>query len=205
MEQLSPEWFQAKIGKVGASHINDILAKNKNGGEPASRRNYRMELVIARLTGEYPDTYCSPAMQWGIDHEPAARSAYEFISGNVVQKVGFIEHPSIPMSGASPDGLIGEEGCIEIKCPVTANHVDILLAGKVPTDYQNQMLWQMEVTGRKWCDFVSYDPRMPFELQLFYKRFERDDERIEVIKVEVVKFLAEVDDMVAKLKEARAV
>jgi predicted phage-related endonuclease len=144
------------------------------------------------------------AMQRGIDLEPLARTAYEFQSGNDVEKVGFMEHPSIPMSGASPDGLIGEEGLLEIKCPNTANHIDYLLAGKPPAEYQNQMLWQMECTGRQWCDFVSYDDRMPIELQLFVVRFERDEDRISAMKEAVIKFQAEVEELMNRLMERMA-
>lgn len=200
MEQRSVEWFAARLGKVTASKVNDVLATLKNGGEAAGRKNYRAQLVVERLTGEKTDSFTNGAMQWGVDNEDSARMSYEFLTGCTVDQVGFIDHPTIPMSGASPDGFIGEDGLLEIKCPNTANHIDYLLAGVVPSEYQNQMLWQMECTGRKWCDFVSYDPRMPIEGQLFVIRFERDDSRIDTIRAEVVKFLAEVDSTLNQLR-----
>lgn len=199
MKQRSEEWFSARLGKATASRINDVMAKLKNGGEAAGRKNYRAQLVVERLTGQPVDSYTNGAMMWGCEHEDAARESYEFLTGNAVEEVGFIDHPTIPMCGCSPDGLIGEEGCIEIKCPNTATHIEWMLAGGAPSEHINQMQWQMECTGRKWCDFVSYDPRMPVELQLFTVRIDRDEKRIEEIRAEVVKLLAEVDDTVNQL------
>lgn len=175
------------------------MAKLKSGGESASRRNYRAELVAERLTGEYSTSFCTPDMQRGIELEAEARAVYEFVTDRNVESVGFILHPTIDMAGASPDGFVGEDGLIEIKVPRTATHIDYLLGGKAPAEYLNQMQWQMECTGRQWCDFVSYDPRMPVELQLFTVRIERDEKRIEEIRGEVIALLAEVDDTVSQL------
>jgi len=201
--QGSPEWFQQRIGKVTASRITDVLATLKSGGEAATRANYRSQLVCERLTGNVAESFTNDAMKWGTEQEPNARQAYEFISGNTVVEVPMIDHPIIAMTGASPDGLIGDDGLIEIKCPNSATHIDYLLAGVVPAKHMNQMLWQMECTGRKWCDFVSYDPRLPIDLQLFIVRFERDDEALKKIRDGVVAFLNEVSETVSKLNNLK--
>ena len=198
IEQRTEEWFTERLGKVTASRISDVLAKIKTG-EASARREYRMELVINRLTGKRRETYCSASMQWGIDHEDEARLSYAFVTDRDVQLVGFLNHPDIPMAGASPDGLVDVDGMVEIKCPHTATHVEYILGGAIPKEYQDQMLWQMEVAKRKWCDFVSYDPRVPQHLRLFVKRFYFDEERVDAIRREVVAFLAEVEDVVASL------
>jgi len=201
--QGSPEWFEARRGFVGASSINDVMAVTKSGGEAATRRNLRARIIAERLTGVCADSFSSAAMQWGTDNEPIARALFEVTSGLDVEQVGFILHPEIKMTGASPDGLIGDKGLIEIKCPNTATHIDYLLGGVAPSDYHNQMLWQMECTGRDWCEFVSYDPRMPEDLQLFQVRFMRDEARIESLRSGVIKFLSEVDEVLIKLNAIR--
>ena len=200
MIQQSPEWYQAKIGKVSASRCADLMAKTKSGYS-TSRKNYMMELIIARLTGEYPESYTSAAMQWGIDTEAEARLQYEGATLNIVKQVGFIElNENI---GCSPDGLIGDEGGLEIKCPNSATHIETLLSGNIDRKYILQMQFSMWVTGRKWFDFVSYDPRWPIDLRLFIKRVERDEVMISEIKKEVDSFLAEMFDSMNKLKEVR--
>ncbi len=204
MEQRSEEWFTARLGKITASRINDVMATLKSGGESASRKNYRTQLVVERLTGQKADSYTNGAMQWGTEHEPFARQSYEFFIGNDVAEVGFIEHPTIEMSGASPDGLIGTDGMIEIKCPNTATHIDWLLAGTVPAEHLKQMQWQMECMDREWCDFVSYDPRLPVELQLFIVRCERDDVLLNEIRAAVIKLLYEVDAQVVALEKLKS-
>lgn len=198
IEQRTEEWFTERLGKVTASRISDVLAKIKTG-EASARREYRMELVIDRLTGKRRETYCSASMQWGIDHEEEARLSYAFVTDRDVQLVGFLNHPDIPMAGASPDGLVDVDGIVEIKCPNTATHVEYILGGAIPKEYQDQMLWQMEVAKRKWCDFVSYDPRVPQHLRLFVKRFYFDEERVSNMRDDVIIFLAEVDDIVNRL------
>jgi len=201
MEQGTPEWHAARLGKVTASKINDVMAKLKGGGEAAGRRNYRAQLVAERLTGEPTETYCSDAMRRGSEMEPLAREAYEFLTGTTVEQIGFIDHPTIPMTGCSPDGLIGDDGMLEIKCPNTATHIDWLLGGKVPPEHVNQMRWQMECAGREWCDFASYDPRLPVELQLFVApRLWVDFSAVAPIRIEVMTFLAEVNEIVGKLR-----
>ena len=203
MEQQSDAWFSARVAKVTASRINDVMAKLKNGDEAATRKNYKAQLVAERLTGKKADSFSNSAMQWGTDTEPLARSAYEVAQGVFVEQVGFCDHPQIEMSGASPDGFVDDFGLVEIKCPNTATHIDYMLAGVAPAEYQNQMLWQMECCSKLWCDFVSFDPRMPEDMQLFVVRFHVDDERLKVIREEVKKFLDEVDELVNRLTELR--
>lgn len=180
------------------------MATLKSGGEAASRKNYRAQLVVERLTGQPTESYTNVAMQWGIDNEPAARECYEFVTGRTVDQVGFIDHPVVANSGASPDGLVGDDGLVEIKCPNTATHIEYLLAGVVPSDYIKQMQWQMACTGRKWCDFVSYDPRLTLNLQLFIRRLDRDEKLIAEMEAAVLTFLGEVDATVDKLNQVAA-
>ncbi len=202
IEQGSDAWFQQRLGKVTASKIADIVAKTKSGYS-TSRANYMAQLVVERLTGVKTESFTNAAMEWGTQTEPLARAAYELKTGVMVDEVAMIDHPTIPMSGASPDGLVGEDGMIEIKCPNTATHIDTMLSGEADKRYLHQQQWQMACTGRKWNDFVSFDPRMPDNLQLFIKRVERDDELIKELEAEVVKFLAEVDEKVEKLKSIK--
>lgn len=197
--QLSPEWFASRCGKVTASRIADVMATIKTG-EAAARANYRAELIAQRLTGIMEEGFTNAAMQHGTEHEPFARATYEIESGNTVDTVGFVEHPSIAMSGASPDGLIGDDGLIEIKCPNTATHIDYLIKGNPPAKYQSQMLWQMACTGRQWCEFVSFDPRLPDYLKMFVVRFVRDDSRIKEMESAVIQFNKEIDDAILLLR-----
>lgn len=197
--QGSPEWFAERVGKVTASRVADVVARTKSGWG-ASRANYMAELIAERLTGAKSEGFVNAAMQHGIDTEPQARDAYSFYAGVDVEQVGFIAHPTIEMSGASPDGLVGNDGLVEIKCPSTATHIDTLLNGKVPEKYITQMMWQMACTGRKWCDFVSFDPRMPESMRLFIKRVERDEKLIASLEKEVELFLREVETKVAALR-----
>jgi len=199
LEQGSQEWLLMRCGKVTASRVADIIAKTKSGYS-ASRGNYLAELVCERLTGVPTDTFKSAAMEWGTAQEPHARAAYEAVGGVLVQEVGFVPHPSIPDAGASPDGLVGVDGLIEIKCPYTATHIETMLSGKIPDRYITQMQWQMACTGSEWCDFVSYDPRMPQNMRLFLARAVRDDLAIRAMEAEVITFLQELSDKVAALK-----
>jgi len=198
--QRTEDWHAARLGKVTASRVADVIAKTKTGPS-ASRANYMAELICERLTGAKGDSYQNAAMVWGTETEPKARAAYEAETGSLVEGVGFVPHPTIPMSGASPDGLVGEEGGVEIKCPNTATHIDTILSETIPGKYVTQMQWQMACTGRKWCDFISYDPRVPEKMQLWIKRVERDDKYIEEMEKEVVAFLEELETKLGKLKE----
>lgn len=202
IEQGTPEWFAQRLGKVTASRVSDIIAKTKTGVS-ASRANYLAQLVAERLTGQAADTFKSGSMQHGTETEPQARMAYEAETGLMVTEVAMIQHGTIEMAGASPDGLVGEDGLVEIKCPNTSTHIATLMADKAPSQYIPQMQWQMACTGRAWCDFVSFDPRMPEDMQLFIKRVPRDNALIAEYEAEVVKFLAEVQETVDKLIQIR--
>jgi putative phage-type endonuclease len=198
--QGSEAWFAARCGRVTASRVADVVARTKTGWG-ASRANYAAELIAERLTGCTAPGFSNSAMQWGTDQEPVARAAYEARTGVTVDLVGFVDHPEIAMSGASPDGLIGDDGLIEIKCPNTATHLDTLLSETVPGKYVTQMQWQMACTGRAWCDFASFDPRLPANMALFVRRVERDVSLILELESEVAAFLAEIDTKVAALTE----
>lgn len=198
--QGSPEWFAARCGFVTASRVADLIAKTKSGWG-ASRANYMAQLIAERLTGTVAESFTSTATQWGTDTEPEARVAYEFYGNVEVEQTGFVPHPTIGNSGASPDGLVGADGLVEIKCPNTATHIDTLLGQKVPAKYETQMAWQMACTGRKWCDFVSYDPRLPESMRMFVRRVHRDDARIAELEAMVVEFLRELDAKVSELRK----
>ena len=198
MEQKSAEWFAARLGRVTASRVADVVAKTKSG-DSASRGNYMAQLVIERLTNKQEESYSNDFMDWGNLQEPFARAAYEAATNVLVDEVGMITHPRIEMSGASPDGLVGDDGLVEIKCPKTATHIETLLSKTVPGKYNIQMQWQMACTDRSWCDFVSFDPRMPDGLQMFLKRVPRDDALIKTLEDEVIKFLKEVDSKLEQL------
>lgn len=203
--QSDPAWATARLGHVTASRIADMLAKTKQGWG-ASRANYAAELVAERLTGAASGGFTNAAMQWGIDTEPQARAAYEFRNDVSCGQAGFILHPSIEWAGASPDGFVSDDGLVEFKCPNTATHIDTLLGGTIPEKYRLQMLWQMAVSGREWCDFVSFDPRLPEDMRFFCRRQERDSARIAEIEKEVRAFLVEIDATIealhARVREA---
>jgi len=204
MEQGSDAWFNIRIGKVTASRVADVLAKTKTGYS-TTRDNYMAQLVCERLTGQKGESFTNAAMQHGTETEPLARAAYEARYDVLVDEVGFVSHPTIEMSGASPDGLVGDDGLIEIKCPNTATHIETLLSESVPNKYYTQMQFQIACTGRKWCDFVSFDNRLPTELQMFVKRVPRDDMYIKLIEDEIVKFLAELDTKINQLMKVKNV
>ena len=204
MEQGTDAWFEARIGKVTASRVADVIAKTKTGYS-ATRDNYMAQLVCERLTKQKAEGFTNAAMQHGTETEPLARAAYEAFKDVLVDEVGFVPHPSIQMAGASPDGLVGDDGLLEIKCPNTATHIDTLLSETVPTKYYTQMQFQLACTGREWCDFVSFDNRLPAELQLFVKRVPRDDTYIRLMEAEIVQFLSELDDKINKLMKVKNV
>jgi putative phage-type endonuclease len=197
MEQRTTEWHQARLGKVTASRVSEVIAKGKG----ATRESYMADLIVERLTGQPASTFTNAHMEWGTEQEPHARAAYSARTGELVEEVGFIQHPRLVHAGASPDGLVNDEGLVEFKCPATSTHLDTLLAGEVPTKYIPQMQWQMVCTGRKWCDFVSYDPRLPEHLRMFVKRVERDEKYITTLEGEVKTFLAELNEKLEKLQE----
>lgn len=192
MEQRTDEWYEARLGKVTASRVADVIAKTKSGYS-TSRANYMADLVCERLTRKRGDSFQSAAILWGVEQEANARTAYEVSTGALVVETGFIPHGSIAMSGASPDGFVNEDGMVELKCPLSATHIETLLGGVVPGKYITQMQWQMACTGRQWCDYVSYDPRLPTNMQLFIKRIPRDNAMIEHLEHEVKLFLDDLD------------
>jgi putative phage-type endonuclease len=198
IEQRSDAWFSARLGKVTASRVADVIAKTKSGYS-ASRDNYMAQLICERLTGQQGESFTNAAMTWGTETEPLARSAFEAYADVMVEEVGFVPHPRIRDSGASPDGLVGLFGMLEIKCPNTATHIDTLLTQTVPSKYITQMQWQMACCERQWCEFVSFDPRLPQDLQLFVKKVEFNQTYVAMLEEEVINFLEELEIKVAKL------
>ena len=198
MPQGSPEWLAARAGKVTASRINDVMASKTT----AAYRDYRAQIVAEILTGQPQESgFTNAAMQWGTEQEKFARAEYELACDWTVDEIGIVLHPTIERGAASPDGLVSTNGLVEIKCPKTATHLQTLINKKQPRQYENQMLWQMACTGRQWCDFVSYDPRLPDDLQLFVHRFDRDEKRIEEIEEAVKQFLNEVTEMIDNIRK----
>lgn len=198
--QGSDEWKALRVGKVTASRIADLTATTKTG-PAASRANYMAEIVAEILTGQPAESgFTNAAMAWGTTTEPEARAAYSFFRDTDVAEISFVVHPTIARSGCSPDGLIDEGGLLELKCPNTATHIATLLGGSVPGKYIKQMQWQMACTGRQWCDFASYDPRLPDAMRLFVARVDRDNGMIAELEVSVNAFIAEAEETVAKLQ-----
>jgi putative phage-type endonuclease len=194
MDQRSIEWHQARLGHATGSRASDILA----GKDTQARKGYITQLVTERLTGQSQDFYTNADMQRGIDVEPVARAAYQ-ASNELVDEVGFIKHPTILWFGASPDGLVGSDGLVEIKCPRSTTHLEYIQAKKPPQKYIPQMLAQLSCTGRKWVDFVSFDNRFPEHLQLFVVRFEPSAEELEKFESKVKEFLNEVNNLMEQL------
>lgn len=203
LEQGSPEWLAARLGRATASRFSDIQATTKAGTESSSRRNYRAELVIERLTGTPLESFSSGAMAWGQETEELARLAYSLHTGSDVDLTGFFTHESL-MAGASPDGLVGDEGTIEIKCKIPANHIETLKLGKMPQKHMAQVQGQLWITGRRWCDFISFDPRFPENSQLFVQRIPRDEQYIHELTLAVALFLDEVDEEVEFVRNYKA-
>ncbi len=199
--QGSEEWRQLRLGKVTASRVADIIAKTKTGYS-TSRANYLTELVLERVTGSPADRYQNDAMRQGTELEPIARAAYEFETDAVVEQIAFATHPSLPMCGASPDGLVGTDGLLEIKAPQAAAHLDTVLTETVPAKYVTQIQWQLACLERQWCDYVSFNPLFPVSVRLFIKRIHRNDEFIAELESEVLKFLAEIDGKLDELNAA---
>lgn len=199
-EQGTAEWLSERAGKVTASKIASVMAKLRDGKPGADRKNYMAQLITERLTGLPADTFTNAAMQWGTETEPQARAMYELVTGFPVVETGFVPHPTLGQTGASPDGLVGEDGLVEIKCPNTATHIDTLRGAGIDRKYLLQMHWQMICCEREWCDFVSFDPRLPEAMQLHIQRVERDAELVEEITAEVTQFLNELNEAEADLR-----
>ena len=204
IEQGSPEWKAARCGRATASRMSDIMAKGKNGEPSRTRASYMAELVSERLTGVPYESFVSADMARGSEVEAEARFAYAFRTNENPQPAEFVEHPKIPMSGASPDALIGEDGLVEFKVPKTSTHIDNIMAlktgAKIDRAYELQVAWQLACTGRKWADLVSFDPRMPEHLKLVIRRVNRDEALIRECERAVVEFLSETAALVEKLK-----
>jgi len=177
-----------------------MMARTKSGWG-ASRANYAAELLAERLTGIVAEGFTNVAMKWGTETEPQARAAYEFYTDQKVEQVGFVIHPRIEMAGASPDGLVGDIGLVEIKCPNTGTHIETLLGAPIPEKYIKQMQWQMACTERQFCEFVSFDPRLPANMQIAINRIWRDEDTIREIETAVSAFLAEIDATYSALTE----
>ena len=197
--QGTDEWKMLRLGKVTASRIKDIIATTKSG-YATSRDKYMTQLLLERITNTVADSYINEAMTWGTEQEPFARAKYEGYASTLVEQVAFIDHPTIPMSGASPDGLVMDDGLVELKAPMSHTHLESILGG-IDDQYMPQVQWQMAVTGRIYTDLCSYDPRFPEHLQLVVKRIPRDDDYIAKLEKEVIKFLAELDDKVNKVNK----
>lgn len=197
--QGTDEWFAARRGKVTASRVADLMARTKTGFS-SSRANYKAELLLEILTNTTAVGFVSEAMKWGTEKEPEARAKYSETIFEPVVEVGFVDHPDILGAGCSPDGLVGDDGIIEIKCPNTATYLEILLTDIIPQKWQTQIQMQLDCTGRKWCDFVCYDPRMPEGGQIYVKRVERDEMFIATMREMIITFIEELNNDVAKVK-----
>lgn len=198
--QGTEAWRQDRCGKVTASRVIDVVKKIKSGAYSADRKNYLAELLVERLTGRPAAHFKSKAMDWGSEQEALARELYEFETGRLIETVGFVDHPLIPMAGASPDGLVGADGLVEFKCPESATHLETLLGAPIPEEYVIQMQWQLACTRRVWCDFTSFDPVMPDDMKRHTRRVQRDDVVIRHLEAEVRGFLMELDAKVAAVK-----
>lgn len=201
VEQGSDLWKQLRLGHVTASNVAEVMSKGKGGAEATGRYKYKVRLVAERLTNQVPESFSNSAMEWGIEQEQFACMAYELKTNTLVDKTGFWLHPTIKWVGVSPDRLVGENGLLEVKCPNTTTHLDYMFADKVPSEYVKQVQCQLWVTGREWCDFISFDPRLPQRNQLFIKRVQRDEKLIKEMEAEIVKFLEEVKTLIMKLGE----
>lgn len=204
MQQQSDSWWASRLGRATASRVKDIMAKGRGGAPSATRQNYMMQLLCERLTGKREEGYTNAAMQRGNDLEPIARVAYEMYEDCEVVEVGLVLHPSIDGFGASPDGVIllenGRRG-LEIKCPNTAQHIAVIQSGKHDTQYEWQMLAQMACADLESVDFVSFDDRLPEELQYVCFRYHRDEARIREMEAEVMAFLEELAELEHQMRE----
>jgi putative phage-type endonuclease len=204
IEQGSPEWLALRAGKITGSRVGDALRKNKDGSFSASRKDYAFDVALERITGESqsPDLSNVKAVQDGKTREPEARDLYSFMTGNDVQQVAFATHDAMSFFGASPDGLIGDDGVLEIKAPTAKKHLQYILGGTVPAEYLYQVMAELSCTGRVWCDFVSYHPSFPAESRIFIKRYVRDEKRMMELEKAVEVFELEVQAIVKQILDA---
>lgn len=202
--QGSDQWKQLRCGMITASKIAEVMSRGKNGTESTGYANYRAQIVAERLTGCVSEGYTNGYMQRGNEDESAARDCYSFATGNQVDQIAFIKHPTIECAGCSPDGLVSDDGLVEIKRKIPALHIAYLLKNEVPAEYKKQMTFQLACTGRKWVDFCSYCPELPENMQLFIVRFHRDDAAIADMEAAVIAFNQSVEKMITDLKQAVA-
>ena len=200
LEQGTDEWKLARLGYVSASNLDAVMARGKSG-EAITRKKYKVRLAAERLTGEITESYSNSAMEWGVVNEEKAAMAYEVSKDTLLDRTGFWKHPTIPWLGCSPDRLVGSDGLVEIKCPDSSTHIDYWFSKQVPAEYVKQVQGQIWVMDREWCDFVSYDPRMPEKNRLLVVRAYRDETLIKQMQEEVEKFLNEVEGLIIKLGE----
>lgn len=206
MEQGSAEWLAERCGKVTASRIYDVVARSKRDGSPLqSYYDYMTELIAETLSGETYEHYVNQAMQWGTDTEPYAVSEYELECDVVTERIGFVQHPTIELAGASPDRLVGDDGLLEVKCPTSLTHVNTRITGEIDPRYQAQMQWQLACTGRRWCDFMSYDPRFPDPYSKWIYRVDRDEAVISDYEAKVREFIAILETRLAAVRERKEV
>lgn len=204
IEQGSDAWKLLRCGLITGSKIAEVMSKGKNGAESTGYANYRAQLVAERLTGCVTETFKNAYMERGNEDEGAARDCYSFVTGNEVEQVAFVKHPTIEFAGCSPDGCIGADGLVEIKRKIPALHIGYILKNTVPAEYYKQMMFQMACTGRQWVDFASYCPELPEDLQLFVIRLHRVDAVIAEMESAVIAFNQSVDKMIVDLMAARA-
>ncbi|WP_273718099.1 MULTISPECIES: lambda exonuclease family protein [Bartonella] len=207
MEQRTAQWFQARLGKVTASNIYNVISKTAKGTPTSKYEDYKIKLITERLISEASPYYETEDMRWGIEHEEDALREYAFIYDTDVTQCGFIQHPTIKMAGASPDGLIDKDGLIEIKCPRSTTHMRFFINNEIKPEYLAQMQFQMACTERKWCDFISYDPRFAGDsshLRMKIKRIHRDEKQIEQINQAVENFLAEIEREIQRISTKAA-
>lgn len=198
IQQGSDEWLELRLGKITASKLSDVMSKGRGSAPSKTRASYMLQLAAEKLTGQPEDSFSNKYMEWGNECEPQARSMYEFDSGNDVEEVAFVEHDE--WFGVSPDGLVGDNGLLEIKCPKTTTQIERYLAGVFPSAYKAQVQGQLLATGREWCDFVSFDPRISGEASYFCIRVERDEDYLKELSASISAFKDELIEMLGKLK-----
>jgi putative phage-type endonuclease len=206
--QQGDAWLRNRIGRITGSCLADVCSyltrasgAKKAGDSSAKRDGYRMQLIAERLTGRATDHYVSLSMEHGTNTEDDARIYYEGATRQMCAPVGFVLHPQYDFTGASPDALVGSDGVLEIKCPETTTHLEYIDAGVVPPEYVAQIMWELACTGRKWADFISFDPRVQDDkLRFFYRRMERDEAMIATYTAEVLKLNAEIEYWIAEHK-----
>lgn len=201
-QPYTDEWEKERLGKLTASRFFDAIDQLKNGGWKKARWDYMLELVAERLTGMRKEKYLNGPMLWGVETEPQALAVYAKKRGEI-NPGHFVNHPTLAMSGATPDGFVGDDGLVEVKCPNSDTHVATLLQKIVPDEYLTQALWQLACTGRQWCDYLSYDPRMPPALRAAVIRIERDRKQITRLEALAVDFLTEVESLTDALRDGK--